>query len=44
LAESIRMHPDQAGLKTLMQECGLGHVDIHNLSAGLVALHVAIRC
>ena len=44
LAESIRMHPDQAGLKTLMQECGLGHVDIHNLSAGLVALHVSIRC
>jgi demethylmenaquinone methyltransferase/2-methoxy-6-polyprenyl-1,4-benzoquinol methylase len=44
LAESIRMHPDQAELKTLMQECGLGHVDIHNLSAGLVALHVAIRC
>jgi demethylmenaquinone methyltransferase/2-methoxy-6-polyprenyl-1,4-benzoquinol methylase len=44
LAESIRMHPDQAGLKTLMQECGFGHVDIHNLSAGVVALHVSIRC
>ena len=44
LAESIRMHPDQATLKTLMQECGFGHVDIHNLSAGVVALHVAIRC
>jgi demethylmenaquinone methyltransferase/2-methoxy-6-polyprenyl-1,4-benzoquinol methylase len=44
LAESIRMHPDQAALKTLMQESGFGHVDIHNLSAGLVALHVAIRC
>ncbi len=44
LAESIRMHPDQAGLKTLMQECGFAHVDIHNLSAGVVALHVAIRC
>jgi demethylmenaquinone methyltransferase/2-methoxy-6-polyprenyl-1,4-benzoquinol methylase len=44
LAESIRMHPDQAGLKTLMQESGFGHVDIHNLSAGVVALHVAIRC
>ena len=44
LAESIRMHPDQAGLKTLMRESGFGHVDIHNLSAGLVALHVAIRC
>ena len=44
LAESIRMHPDQAGLKTLMQDSGFGHVDIHNLSAGVVALHVAIRC
>ncbi|NBX54396.1 MAG: bifunctional demethylmenaquinone methyltransferase/2-methoxy-6-polyprenyl-1,4-benzoquinol methylase UbiE [Betaproteobacteria bacterium] len=44
LAESIRMHPDQAGLKTLMQESGFGHVDIHSLSAGVVALHVAIRC
>jgi demethylmenaquinone methyltransferase/2-methoxy-6-polyprenyl-1,4-benzoquinol methylase len=38
------MHPDQAGLKTLMQDSGFGHVDIHNLSAGLVALHVAMRC
>lgn len=44
LAESIRMHPDQAGLKTLMQDSGFGHVDIHNLSAGVVALHVSIRC
>ena len=44
LAESIRMHPDQQVLKALMQDSGFGHVDIHNLSLGVVALHVAIRC
>ena len=44
LAESIRMHPDQEALKTLMQDNGFGHVDYHNLSAGVVALHVGIKC
>ena len=44
LAESIRMHPDQAELKTMMKSAGFGHVDIHNLSAGVVALHVGIKC
>jgi demethylmenaquinone methyltransferase/2-methoxy-6-polyprenyl-1,4-benzoquinol methylase len=44
LAESIRMHPDQQTLKALMQESGFAHVDIHNLSLGVVALHVGIRC
>ncbi len=44
LAESIRMHPGQAELKTLMQAAGFGHVDVHNLSAGVVALHVGIHC
>ena len=44
LAESIRMHPDQATLKALMKDAGFGHVDVHNLSAGVVALHVGIRC
>jgi demethylmenaquinone methyltransferase/2-methoxy-6-polyprenyl-1,4-benzoquinol methylase len=44
LAESIRMHPDQETLKTMMQEAGFGHVDIHNLSAGVVALHMGIKC
>jgi demethylmenaquinone methyltransferase/2-methoxy-6-polyprenyl-1,4-benzoquinol methylase len=44
LAESIRMHPDQSTLKALMQESGFAHVDIHNLSLGVVALHVGIRC
>jgi demethylmenaquinone methyltransferase / 2-methoxy-6-polyprenyl-1,4-benzoquinol methylase len=44
LAESIRMHPDQAALKVLMQQSGFAHVDVHNLSLGVVALHVGIRC
>jgi len=44
LAESIRMHPSQAELKTMMKTAGFGHVDVHNLSAGVVALHVGIKC
>ncbi len=44
LAESIRMHPDQAGLKTMMQAEGFGHVDVHNMTGGVVALHVGIKC
>ena len=44
LAESIRMHPNQAELKALMQSNGFGHVDYHNLTGGVVALHVGIKC
>ena len=44
LAESIRMHPSQAELKAMMKTAGFGHVDVHNLSAGVVALHVGIKC
>jgi demethylmenaquinone methyltransferase/2-methoxy-6-polyprenyl-1,4-benzoquinol methylase len=44
LAESIRMHPDQQTLKAMMKAAGFGHVDVHNLSAGIVALHVGIKC
>ena len=44
LAESIRMHPSQAELKSLMQAAGFGHVDVHNLTAGVVALHVGVKC
>ena len=44
LAESIRMHPDQAALKGLMQGAGFGHVDVHNLAGGIVALHAGIKC
>ncbi|RQO62357.1 bifunctional demethylmenaquinone methyltransferase/2-methoxy-6-polyprenyl-1,4-benzoquinol methylase UbiE [Paucibacter sp. KBW04] len=44
LAESIRMHPGQQELKAMMKTAGFGHVDVHNLSAGLVALHAGIKC
>jgi demethylmenaquinone methyltransferase/2-methoxy-6-polyprenyl-1,4-benzoquinol methylase len=44
LAESIRLHPDQAELKAMMKRAGFGHVDVHNLSAGVVALHAGIKC
>ncbi|TSE34817.1 bifunctional demethylmenaquinone methyltransferase/2-methoxy-6-polyprenyl-1,4-benzoquinol methylase UbiE [Tepidimonas charontis] len=43
LAESIRMHPDQETLRGMMHEAGFGHVDVHNLTAGVVALHVGIK-
>ena len=44
LAESIRMHPGQDELKAMMKKSGFGHVDYHNLTAGVAALHVAIKC
>ena len=44
LAESIRMHPGQEELKNMMKQAGFGHVDYHNLTAGVVALHVGIKC
>ena len=44
LAESIRLHPGQEELKSMMKAAGFGHVDVHNLSAGVVALHVGIKC
>ena len=44
LAESIRMHPGQDELKALMQQSGFGHVDYHNMTGGIAALHVGIKC
>jgi demethylmenaquinone methyltransferase/2-methoxy-6-polyprenyl-1,4-benzoquinol methylase len=43
LAESIRMHPGQEELKAMMHKSGFGHVDYHNLTGGVVALHAAIK-
>jgi demethylmenaquinone methyltransferase / 2-methoxy-6-polyprenyl-1,4-benzoquinol methylase len=43
LAESIRMHPDQETLKGMMLESGFAHVDVHNMTGGIVALHVGIK-
>ncbi len=43
LAESIRMHPDQEALKTMMETAGLSRVEYFNLTAGVVALHKGIK-
>ena len=40
LAESIRMHPDQQTLQTMMNAAGFDRVVVHNLAAGVVALHL----
>ena len=39
LAESIRMHPDQATLKRMMETAGFTNCDYHNLTGGIVAVH-----
>jgi demethylmenaquinone methyltransferase/2-methoxy-6-polyprenyl-1,4-benzoquinol methylase len=43
LAESIRMHPDQETLKTMMETAGLSQVKYFNLTAGVAALHTGIK-
>jgi demethylmenaquinone methyltransferase/2-methoxy-6-polyprenyl-1,4-benzoquinol methylase len=43
LAESIRMHPDQEQLKSMLQGAGLERVDYLNLTGGVVALHRGFR-
>ena len=43
LAESIRMHPDQETLKGMMEAACLEDCRYHNLSGGIVALHIGYR-
>ena len=43
LAESIRMHPDQEGLKSMMEGAGFERCRYHNLAGGIVALHIGYR-
>lgn len=43
LAESIRMHPDQETLKTMMQHTGFEACKYYNLTGGIVALHKGIK-
>ncbi len=43
LAESIRMHPDQETLKSMMETAGFERCRFHNLAAGIVALHIGYR-
>jgi len=39
LVESIRMHPNQDTLKSMMQDAGFENVEYFNLTGGVVALH-----
>jgi len=41
LVESIRQHPPQEELKQMMLDAGFDHVRYHNLTGGIVALHIA---
>ena len=43
LAESIRMHPDQETLKTMMESVGFDKVEYHSLTGGIVALHIGYK-
>ena len=43
LAESIRKHPPQAELKSMMEAAGFTRCDYKNLSAGIVAIHTGYK-
>jgi demethylmenaquinone methyltransferase/2-methoxy-6-polyprenyl-1,4-benzoquinol methylase len=43
LAESIRVHPDQATLAAMLEQAGLASVEVFNLLAGVVAVHRGYR-
>jgi len=43
LAESIRMHPDQETLKSMMLDAGFDTVTYHNMTGGVVALHIGYK-
>lgn len=39
LVESIRKHPDQEGLKNMMEDAGFRRVTYYNMTGGVVAIH-----
>ena len=43
LVESIRMHPDQHTLATIMQNVGMSNVSWTNLTFGITALHIGYK-
>lgn len=43
LAESIRMHPDQETLRSMMLEAGFDQVEVHRMTGGIVALHIGYK-
>lgn len=43
LAESIRVHPDQEGLKSMMEKVGFSQVTYDNMTGGIVAIHCGFK-
>ncbi len=43
LVESIRKQPTQAELKSMMETAGFENVNYHNLSGGIVAVHIGYK-
>jgi demethylmenaquinone methyltransferase/2-methoxy-6-polyprenyl-1,4-benzoquinol methylase len=43
LAESIRMHPDQATLKSMFENVGFKRTEFFNLTGGIVAVHIGYK-
>lgn len=43
LAESIRMHPDQETLKTMMDAAGFANTEYRNMTGGIVAMHKGFK-
>ena len=43
LTESIRMHPDQETLKSMMENAGFEQVSYTNMTGGIVALHKGFK-
>lgn len=43
LVESIRRHPSQEELKKMMLDAGFDRVKYHNLTGGIVALHIGYK-
>ena len=39
LAESIRMHPDQETLQSMMEDVGFSRCEFYNMTGGIVAVH-----
>ena len=43
LAESIRMHPDQETLQSMMEEAGFSRCEFYNMTGGIVAVHRGVK-
>lgn len=43
LVESIRMHPDQESLLTMMEAAGLSDCKYHNVMGGVCAIHIGFK-